>query len=203
MNVGKSISPQTRNNWLIDTALFGSAILMSISGILSLSIPKGGFQRGHNLVATDYLWLSQRTLDSIHTWAGLTLIAVALVHLLIHRKWVVSSARRLVKEWRGQCECMNPRGRFNILLNVVVLVSFTLAAVSGLYLMFVHGGRSAIDSTLLLSRSSLNLIHTWTGMIWIVAAVVHFVIHWKWVNKVTRRMLQPANLPANACLQEA
>jgi len=43
------------------------------------------------------------------------------------------------------------------------------------------------DPGLLISRSSWDLVHTWSGVIMISAAVVHFAIHWRWVVNVTSR----------------
>jgi hypothetical protein len=31
------------------------------------------------------------------------------------------------------------------------------------------------------------MIHTWSGVVLITAAVVHFAIHWRWVKNVTAK----------------
>jgi len=33
-------------------------------------------------------------------------------------------------------------------------------------------------------------MHTWSGVIFISAAVTHFIIHWGWVTKVTRKIFK-------------
>jgi hypothetical protein len=33
------------------------------------------------------------------------------------------------------------------------------------------------------------LIHTWSGVVVSVAAVVHFAIHWRWVKNVTLQLV--------------
>ncbi len=84
---------------------------------------------------------------------------------------------------------MNARGRWNLLLNSIVAASFLLTAASGVYFLFVQGGRQAVDPMILFTRTTWDLIHTWSGVALILAAIIHFAIHWKWVTKVTRKMI--------------
>jgi membrane protein implicated in regulation of membrane protease activity len=75
-----------------------------------------------------------------------------------------------------------------------VAASFILTAVSGLYFLFVPAGGSrgglnpGWDSGFVFSRTTWDLIHTWAGVVFISAAVVHFWIHWRWVKNVTRKL---------------
>jgi hypothetical protein len=46
--------------------------------------------------ADPMLLFSRSTWDLIHTWAGVTLIAAAVVHFAIHWKWVTKVTRSLV-----------------------------------------------------------------------------------------------------------
>jgi hypothetical protein len=84
---------------------------------------------------------------------------------------------------------MNSHGRWNLILNAVVGISFVLTAISGAYFLFFPGGRWAADPMLLFPRTTWNLIHTWAGVTLISAAIIHFAIHWKWVTKVTRKIV--------------
>jgi hypothetical protein len=65
--------------------------------------------------------------------------------------------------------------------------------VSGVYFLFApsggfQGGRNpGWDPGFLFSRTTWDLIHTWSGVVLSVAAVVHFAIHWRWVKNVTVR----------------
>ena len=89
-------------------------------------------------------------------------------------------------------------------INAMVAVSFLVCALSGVYFLFApsggfQGGQNAgWDPNWLFSRTTWDLIHTWSGVVMIVAAVVHFAIHWRWVKNVTRRFFlslfpQPGN----------
>lgn len=178
----------TQKNWWIDTALFGSAIAVTLSGIYFLFLPSGGYQGGRNPLYNVQILFARQTWDDLHTWGGVAMIVAAIVHLAIHWPWVVSMARRTWNEMTGKRAGLNWRGRFNLIINASVALSFALTALSGIYFLFVPGGRWAADPMLLFPRTTWDLIHTWAGAALIASAVIHFAIHWKWVTKVTRRM---------------
>lgn len=184
----QAVSKTTLQNWWIDALLFGSAVLASITGIYFLYFPSNGYMGGRNPYHDFTLIFNRSTWDLVHTWTGAAMIAVVMVHLVIHWKWVVSMIRRSWNELTGKCGCMNARGRWNLILNAVVAVSFLLTALSGVYFMFVSGSRWAADPMILFSRYTWDMLHTWSGVVMIIAAVLHFAIHWRWVVNVTRKI---------------
>jgi preprotein translocase subunit SecY len=187
--VTQAVSKQTQKNWWVDATLFGSAIIAALSGIYFLFLPSGGYRGGRNSLYNVQVLFTRQTWDDLHTWSGVAMIAVAIIHLAIHWPWVVNMARRTFNELTGKCGCMNARGRWNLILNIVVGLSFVLTALSGMYFLFVPGGRGTTDPMILFNRTTWDLIHTWVGILLIIAAVTHFAIHWKWVTKVTGNML--------------
>lgn len=184
----KKVSAQTRNNWLLDMSLLTSGVLAALSGVYFLILPSGGFQGGRNPYYQIQFLFARRTWEDLHIWGGIGMILVALVHIVLHWKWISGMVRRTWNELTGKCACLNPRGRWNLILNLVVGISFILTAISGVYLLFVPGGRNEIDPAILFTRTTWDLIHTWAGVIFIDAAVIHFVIHWRWVANVARKI---------------
>lgn len=171
---------------MVDAVLFSSALVAALTGIYFLFLPVGGYQGGRNPMYGVTFLFERSTWDDLHTWGGVIMIAIAAIHLTLHWGWVVNMARRAwndIKQWRSS---LNSRGRFNLVLNLVVAVSFILAAVSSIYFLFVTGGRNAADPMVLFSRSTWDVIHTWSGTALIIAGVIHFAIHWGWVVKVSR-----------------
>jgi hypothetical protein len=199
MDQKPSLSPQTRRNWLIDAGLFASALLAALSGIYFLFLPVGGYQGGRNPAYGITLLFTRHTWDDLHTWSGVAMIAIAAIHLALHWSWVTNMARRSWKELRGQCGCMNARGRYNLILNLAVALSFLVAALSAIYfLIFPASGRTP-DPLFLFSRTTWDILHTWSGVVLIASAVLHLAIHWRWIVKVTRSTLHRAlpHHPAN------
>ncbi len=129
------------------------------------------------------------------------MIAVAVIHLILHWSWVVNMTRRMIKDITGKNGKMNLRGRLNLLLNVVVGLSFLATAISGIYFLFVPGGRGAVDPMFLFTRITWDLIHTWAGVTLIAAGVIHFAIHWRWVVNVATsisKRLTSREIPAQS-----
>jgi hypothetical protein len=183
-----NISKQTQKNWWIDATLFGSALIAAISGIYFLFLPSGGFRGGRNTLYNVQFLFTRQTWDDLHTWGGVAMIAVAIIHLALHWNWVVNMTQRISNELFGRGRRLHPRGRWNLVLNLVAGISFLLAVLSGVYFLFFPGGHAASDPMIVFTRTTWDLIHTWAGVTLIAAAILHFAIHWQWVCKVTRCM---------------
>lgn len=185
-----SLSTQTRNNWLIDAGLFVSALAASISGIYFLFLPSNGFQGGRNPWHNVQILFSRHTWDDLHTWTGVAMIAIALFHIVIHWKWIVNMARRMFNELTGRSTSLNSRGRWNLILNLVVALSFLLTAASGIYFLFFPTQGHTAGPQILLTSTAWDLVHTWAGVILIASAIVHFAIHWRWVVNVSGKLVR-------------
>lgn len=186
-----SVAPQTRNNWLIDLALFIGALIASLTGIYFLFLPVGGYQGGRNPLYGITIFFDRHTWDDLHTWFGILMIVAAVVHIILHWKWFLSMFKRMAHEIIHREIRFNNRSRYNLLINLAVGLGFIFAAITGIYLLFVPGGRNTItDPQILFTRTIWDLIHTWSSILMIVAAVVHFAIHWKWVTKVTCKIFK-------------
>jgi hypothetical protein len=190
-----ALSAQTRNNWLIDVAVFGGGLLAGLSGIYFLYYPSGGYQGGRNLLNEVTILFDRLSWDILHTWAGVFMILAVAIHFSIHWQWVLTMSKRILKSLRSGGSNMSPGARFNLVIFLLIALSFTSTAVSGIYFLFApaggyQGGRNlAWDPGFVFNRTTWDLIHTLSGVVLILAAVVHLIIHWRWVEKVTRRLL--------------
>src|SRR3972149_574420 len=156
----QAVSKQTQKNWWIDAALFISAVIPALSGISFLFLPSGGYQGGRNPMYNIQILFARQTWDDLHTWSGVAMIAAAVIHLAIHWKWVTSMARRTWNELTGKCGCLNPRGRWNLILNTVVAISFLLTTLSCGCFLFQHVETEGSNHTILHPRTTWDLIHT-------------------------------------------
>lgn len=190
------VSTQTRRNWWIVLALFLSGVVVLVSSLYFLFLPSGGYQGGRNPYYGIVILFSRQTWEWLHTWLGVTMIAAAAIHIPLHWGWIVTMTKRTVNILLGRCERMNASGQFNLLVNLAIGVSGLLAALSGLYFFFTPSGSEKDAAEFLFSRFTWDVIHTWSGVAMIAAALLHFTIHWRWVVKVTRKMLR-AFLPVS------
>ena len=192
MNSRKSrVSSQTRNNWFIVLVLSISGLLVTLSSFYFLFLPSGGYQGGRNPMYGVVILFTRTTWDLIHTWAGVVMIAMAAVHIPLHWSWILTMMKRIFKIMLGQCQGMNAKGQFNLIINGVIGLSGLIAAISSLYFLFFPGsqGGSTLSTTLVFSRATWDVIHTWSGVTMIAAAILHFSIHWRWVLKVAKKLI--------------
>lgn len=190
----RSLSPTTRRNWLLDATVFVGAVIAAITGIYFLVFVSGGYQGGRNPTYGIRLLFERDTWDLIHTWSGVLMISAVAVHLAVHLSWVGMMARKVLAGLRRQSR-LSKGARTNVLVDLAIAVSFLWTAVSGLYfLVDVRSGWQVASNTplFLFDRTTWDLIHTWSAVTLIVAAVLHLIIHWGWVTKVTTKVWQEA-----------
>ncbi len=176
------LSAKTRKNWLIDAALALGSAIAALSGIYFLFLPSGGYKGGRNPMYGVTILFERHTWDEVHTWSGVAMIVVAVVHLAIHWRWVKMMAKRVVNAIRTNGAGLSKGARVNVAINLVVAVSFVLVSVSGIYFLLWPAGSS--------SEIVWDMIHTWSGVAMIAAAAVHLAIHWRWVKNVTIRLVR-------------
>jgi cytochrome b subunit of formate dehydrogenase len=187
------MSMQTRQNWLIDAAVFVGGLVAALTGIYFLYLPSGGYQGGRNPMYGITILFDRHTWTDLHLWSGVLMIAAIAVHFAIHWQWVRRMGGRTVSAMRAEGSKLSRGAKFNVAVNLLIAISFLFCALSGIYFLFgpsggYQGGNNpAYDPGFLFSRTTWDLIHTWSGVVMIVAAVVHFAIHWRWVKNVTVR----------------
>ena len=187
------MSMPTRLNWLIDAVVFVGGVLAGLSGIYFLYLPSGGYQGGRNPMYGVTILFGRHTWEDVHLWGGVLMMAAIAVHFAIHWQWVKRMSRRSVNAMLAKSGPLSRGAKVNIAINLVVAISFLLCAVSGIYFIFgpsggyMGGNNPNWDPGFLFSRVTWDLIHTWSGVVLSVAAVVHFAIHWRWVKNVTVR----------------
>jgi hypothetical protein len=187
-----TLTPKLRQNWWIDMLLGLSAVMAVLSSIYFLVYPVGGYQGGRNPSYNTVLVFDRRTWDILHTWMGVAMIAAALVHVIIHWTWITGTISRTWQVITGKRKGFGLRLTYNILLDAVIALSFLVCAVSGVYFMYFAPSGSSSQS-LIFSNSTWDLIHTWSGIVMVIAAVLHFALHWKWVTFITTKVFGTRN----------
>jgi hypothetical protein len=190
------LSARTRVNWLINASVFSAGLVAAISGLYFLFVPSGGYQGGRNAFYGVKILLERLTWSDLHTWGGVLMISFVMLHIVIHWDWIKMMAKRMFNSLRQRGSSMSKGAIVNMLIDTLIAASFTTSALSGIYFLFAptggfQGGRNpGWDPDFLWSRITWDLIHTWAGVVFIAAAVIHFAIHWRWIKKVTLRFFQ-------------
>lgn len=189
MNQRKSLMTQKlRQNWWIDTLLGFGALVAVLSSLYFLAFPVSGYQGGRNPYYDLVVIFSRHTWDIIHTWSGVVMILAAVLHIAIHWDWITKTASRTWQVVIGKRKPFGSRLTYNIFLDTTVAVCFVICAISGIYFLFFTGSQ-AETPVFIFNKATWDLIHTWSGVIMTIAAILHFVLHWKWVTNITAKML--------------
>jgi hypothetical protein len=194
----RALSNKTNINWQIDAILFLSAIAIVASSLYFLFFP-GGYQGGRNPAYQAVVIFNRSGWDMVHTWAGILMILIATVHFLLHWRWFLTMGKRLYLQVFKNGKKLNSLAWLNIFADVTIFLGFVLASVSGIYFLYNPTGR-APDPMFLFSRTTWDILHQWSGIAMILAAIIHFMIHWRWIVNVTKRLFSKQEAQNQKCV---
>ncbi|MCD6576729.1 MAG: DUF4405 domain-containing protein [Anaerolineaceae bacterium] len=184
-----SVSSVTLSRWLLFLLLSITGIAVFLSSVYFLYFPVG-FQGGNNPDYGTIIVFDREMWSEIHLWFGVGMMIVLIVHIVNHDKWILMMFKRFIQGKSNGRTRLNRKSRFNTILDAVAGLSFVVVAISGAALMFLPGGKSVeVVSGFLLSRETWDVIHTWSGVVMLIFVLIHFYIHWKWITKVTKRVV--------------
>jgi hypothetical protein len=119
---------------------------------------------------------------AIHEWLGISIGFAAIVHILLHWKWITCITRKFfAKMASGQ--------RLKFVLNLLIFISFSTIIFAGLMM-----SRSALPSL----GIKIAETHFWRWLhftsvditIWLVA--FHIALNWKWIlNAIKHHIVSP------------
>ena len=185
MNSSTCVSKQTQTYWYVSFIVFISAIVVLASSLYFLYFPSG-YQGGRNPYYDTVIIFNRTGWDLVHLWSGIIFIAAILVHLPLHWRWIKGTTNRVLTGIRSGKNTMNNKVRLNILVDAVILISFVVAAFTGMYFAFFPKNSG---TGFLFNDTTWDMIHTWSGIVMTIAALAHFAIHWNWIMKVTPKVL--------------
>ena len=181
------LTPRLRQNWWIDALMGISALLVLLSSLYFLAFPDGGYQGGRNPFYDLRVIFSRQTWDLLHTYTGALMIFSALIHIIIHWQWIIGTVKRTWQVITRQRAGFGLRLTYNILLDLTIAIGFLVCAVSGLAFMFFPASGSA-GAMPVFDKYTWDMLHTWSGVLMAIAAVLHFALHWKWIVNITGKM---------------
>jgi hypothetical protein len=89
---------KSTRNYITGIIMFLLAVFEAVSGfVLWLVLPRGGEgymggRGGGSIAAGTFLWPRDTWLD-LHNWVGVALVVVVVLHLVLHRRWIVHTTK--------------------------------------------------------------------------------------------------------------
>lgn len=200
MNTKTSLSKDTKKRYLINFAMFVLFLAVTLSSLYFLYVP-AGYQGGRNPRYNMQIIFDRDTWGEIHTWTSFALSAILFVHVIIHWSWVRNVFLKYVQIWKKSIRFRNNLALLNIVDDGLIAIFFIVCLISGIILFVVPGGPGTATTLIMaVTRDAWKDIRVWTGIGMLVGIVVHLVIHWGWIKKVSAKILkrsQPVNVLEN------
>jgi hypothetical protein len=95
-------------NYALDAVIALAFVIASVTGLAFMAMGSGGYQGGRNAdFQTAFLGIARTTWSDLHTLTTIVMITGVLVHLVLHRHWIVCVTRRIlaVRPRRSQESC--------------------------------------------------------------------------------------------------
>lgn len=184
-----SFTNETNQRWLLVINLIILGLPLLASSLYFLYYPSG-YQGGRNPLYNQVVIFDRHDWDVIHLWSGLGMILFLIIHILLHWKWIKVMFNRCTRSTSdSQCR-LNRHARINIYLDGIAALSFILAAISGIFLLyFPKGNVSITEPIFIFGKNQWDAIHTWSGVVMFISAFLHLSIHWGWVRQVGQRFI--------------
>jgi hypothetical protein len=104
------LAKQARINFTLNSLLLLAFVLVNISGLVAwLALGQGGYRGGRNpgYNATP-IGMTRHQWNDLHLWSGMAIVAILLIHVALHWKWIVCTARRYANNFGDRFRLMNP-----------------------------------------------------------------------------------------------
>jgi hypothetical protein len=107
---GGKTSTQARLNFGLDSLLFITFLLTSLSGLSIWLLLSGGDYRGGRAapLSVALFGFTRPDWTALHRWAGLLLILIVALHLTLHWRWIVCTLRNYTRVSRRKLISASP-----------------------------------------------------------------------------------------------
>jgi len=88
---------------------------------------------------------------------------------------------------------MKDKNKLNYLVDFLAFFSFLITGITGLVLFFfLPGGvpQGRYQEFLGILKSSWSFVHDWSGIIFMVLVIIHFVLHWSWIVAMSKNIFK-------------
>jgi len=134
-----------------------------------------------------YTWIE------IHSWLGVAMASVILVHIVLHWRWIVETTRRIKSYFAGRMT----RVKELYITAVVLFFLFAFEVLSGcvVWLIMPRGSYDYQAMVLGTGRTFWGLqrnvwvdLHGWVAVAIVAIIVIHLIMNWSWVVATAKNM---------------
>ncbi|MFD3163422.1 DUF4405 domain-containing protein [Herpetosiphon sp. NSE202] len=120
--------------------------------------------------------------EPIHEWLSMGLLAMIMVHLLLHWHWIVAITKKLFGNVAWQ-------QRINYMLNISLFIDLTIIMFTGV---MISKTVVPLLGLKLPSNMTWRSLHGLASNVVVVLVGLHLALHWDWIVRSSKRyLLQP------------
>jgi len=158
---------KTKHNFWLDVIIFVSLLITTSTGfLLWLVIP-------HQLNVA-FLGFASSVWIATHICFGVAGLTSIVMHIVLHWDWLKALRGRSL---RGMPEKL----RANRVVDRIIWIAFIATNVFGVMAWALHFGDDVY------AVSFTDRLHVVFGIAWTIFAIVHLVLHWKWIASTSQR----------------
>ena len=114
----------------------------------------------------------------LHQWIGIVAVAIAALHLLLHREWVKTMFKRFFTMRLN-------KAHLNLILDLTILTGFVLIGLTGVVM-------STWLNLPLPNYDGWRQVHITSSVATLVLIMIKVGLHLRWIEQTTRKMLTSA-----------
>ena len=193
-------------NYVLDFSLLLSiAFTLTSSYILWFVLPQGlgyhGYYKcnlqGYGVSGTYYeaLGWNRVTWIDVHNWASVALLAIVLLHIILHWGWIVATTKRV----KGYISRRVRRVMELYIAAIVLFILFLFESLSGfvLWLILPRGAgdfnfmKAGVGRTFWgLQRNVWTDLHAWVAVAILSIIIIDMVLNWNWFFDMSKKLLR-------------
>lgn len=192
-------------NYLLDLILLLSIGFILVSSyILWFVLPRGiGYQslkcnmQGYGISGTYYEALGWNRIAwiDVHNWASIALLAIILLHIILHWSWIVETTRRarsyIGKKVKKVTELYTAAVVLFILLLFESFSGFVIWLILPRGKMDYNAMRAGVGRTFWgLQRNIWCDLHSWIAVAILAMIIIHLILNWNWVVTTSKNILR-------------
>ena len=86
------------------------------------------------------------------------------------------------------------KDRINYFADVLMGISFIIAAISGILKFWVIPWNSTMESFFGISKPLLAMLHDWSGIVMVVMVFIHLALHYQWIITETKNLFDKTQI---------
>ena len=128
----------------------------------------------------------------IHSWIGVVIAGLILIHLILHWRWIFETIKR-VKNYILKRQKAVLERYITSFITLFILTAFEVLSGCVIWLILPRGAGDLYQTMSGVGRTFWGLqrdvwvdLHAWVAILMVAIIVIHLIMHWRWIINMTQ-----------------